>query len=183
MRPAEPSSLSLVIQGVGLCPKGRSLGLGRPPGRQQAGEGTCKCAPGSGQPDLEMEPGGTREGRAGQAELPNRAGHPGPSSPGPLSEPVWGSRVCQAQSRGSVWGLTCWETLRTENGKKGLATPTGGWSISAIFLQGEAFPRSFKMTEEVVLGVELGEARLGAGTDLQAGVPGSQEPREAVDGS
>lgn len=72
MRPAEPSSLSCVIHGVGLCRKGRSLGLGRPPGRRQAGEGTCKCAPGSGQSGLEMEPGGTRggEGRAGGASQP-----------------------------------------------------------------------------------------------------------------
>lgn len=80
--------------------------------------------------------------------------------------------MCQAQSRGSVWGLTCWETLRTENGKKGLATPMGGWSISAVFLQGEAFPWPFKMTEEVVLGVELGEARVGPGLTFRQGCLG-----------
>ena len=114
MRPAEPSSLSRVIHGVGLRLKGRSLGLGRSPGRRQAGEGTCKCGPGSGQPEpRDGAWGGHGEGRAGQAELPKSVGRPGPSSPGALSEPVWGSGVCQAQPRSSVWGLTCWETLGT----------------------------------------------------------------------
>ena len=39
------------------------------------------------------------------------------------------------------------------------------------------------MMEVVVLGVELGEARLEERVDFQAGVPGSHEPRGAMDGS
>lgn len=96
---------------------------------------------------------GSRKPRGGTWGAPGRVAEvgqwwtPGPSSSRGLSEPVWGSRACQAQSRSSAWGLTYWETLKTPpptNGTKGLGMLISGWAISASFLQEEAFPWPFK---------------------------------------